>query len=88
MKLHGSKNKFRLFLIFNYFFIFLVCLYKIFISPLIRGNCRFYPTCSDYAIQALKVHSFWKATLLIILRILKCNPFGGKGYDPVPFKKK
>lgn len=53
-----------------------------------RGNCRFYPTCSDYAIEALKVHSFWKATLLIILRILKCNPFGGKGYDPVPFKKK
>ncbi len=53
-----------------------------------RGNCRFYPTCSDYAIQALKVHSFLKATLLIILRILKCNPFGGKGYDPVPFKKK
>lgn len=49
-----------------------------------RGTCRFYPSCSNYAEQALGELPFRRACFLIILRILKCNPFTKPGYDPVP----
>lgn len=49
-----------------------------------HGSCRFYPTCSNYAIEALKKYGFLKGWLLTVKRILRCNPLGGKGYDPVP----
>lgn len=58
--------------------------YQRFISPLLGHNCRFVPTCSQYAIQALKVHGALKGTLLSVWRILRCNPFGKFGFDPVP----
>ena len=48
-----------------------------------HGLCRFYPTCSNYAIQAIEVYGPFKVTFLTIKRILRCNPLGGKGYDPV-----
>ena len=48
-----------------------------------HGLCRFYPTCSNYAIQAIEVYRPFKGTFLTIKRILRCNPLGGKGYDPV-----
>lgn len=48
-----------------------------------HGLCRFYPTCSNYAIQAIEVYGPFKGTFLTIKRILRCNPLGGKGYDPV-----
>lgn len=48
-----------------------------------HGLCRFYPTCSNYAIQAIEVYGTFKGTFLTIKRILRCNPLGGKGYDPV-----
>ena len=53
--------------------------------PLTAHNrCRFYPTCSNYAIEAIEKYGFFKGWGLAIKRILKCNPFGKKGYDPVP----
>jgi putative membrane protein insertion efficiency factor len=64
--------------------IFIVRLYQIFISPLIGRNCRFMPTCSHYAIQAIERHGAIKGTKLAVIRILKCHPFYAGGYDPVP----
>lgn len=61
----------------------LIQVYKIFISPLLGNNCRFYPTCSSYAIEAFQKKGFIKGTLLTIWRILRCNPFSKGGYDPV-----
>ena len=58
--------------------------YQRFISPLLGHNCRFVPTCSQYAIQALQLHGALKGTLLSVWRILRCNPFGKFGFDPVP----
>ena len=52
-----------------------------------HNMCRHYPTCSNYAIEAIEVHGSLKGSYLSIIRILKCNPFGSKGYDPVPLKK-
>lgn len=58
--------------------------YRAFISPMIGPSCRFTPTCSKYAIEALKKHGPLKGLYLTIRRILKCHPWGGSGYDPVP----
>ena len=55
-------------------------------SPLLGHNCRFTPTCSQYMIQAIQVHGPAKGLLLGRRRILRCNPFGKYGYDPVPEK--
>lgn len=52
-----------------------------------HSSCRFYPTCSNYAIEALEEYGFLKGWFLTIKRILRCNPFGKTGYDPVPRKK-
>ena len=64
-----------------------VYIYKYAISPLTPASCRHYPTCSEYAVQAVKIHGpikgFWMATK----RISKCHPWGTHGYDPVPPKK-
>ncbi|MBO7198816.1 MAG: membrane protein insertion efficiency factor YidD [Alistipes sp.] len=64
--------------------VMLVRLYQVCISPLKPPCCRFTPTCSAYAIQALRKHGPIKGSLLAIWRILRCNPWGGSGYDPVP----
>ncbi|HOP28070.1 MAG TPA: membrane protein insertion efficiency factor YidD [Spirochaetota bacterium] len=58
--------------------------YKLFISPLLPDACRYYPTCSTYAEQAIRRFGIFKGGLLAARRILSCNPFGGSGYDPVP----
>ena len=67
---------------------FLLCLpivfYQTCISPFTPATCRFTPTCSEYAKQALKKHGPIKGLWLAIWRILRCNPWGGSGYDPVP----
>lgn len=60
--------------------------YQKIISPLLGHNCRFIPTCSQYMIQAIQVHGPAKGLLLGLWRILRCNPFGKYGYDPVPEK--
>lgn len=58
--------------------------YQLAISPLLGPSCRFTPTCSEYARQALMKHGPVKGLYLAIWRILRCNPWGGSGYDPVP----
>ena len=60
--------------------------YKKYISPSLGNNCRFLPTCSEYAMEAVERHGILKGGLLSIWRILRCNPFGRRGYDPVPEK--
>ena len=62
----------------------LVKIYQKFISPMLGQNCRFHPTCSQYAIEALDVHGTVKGTCMAVRRILKCNPWGGSGIDYVP----
>ena len=59
--------------------------YRKYISPLKgRTTCIFYPTCSEYTIQAYEKYGFFKGTLLTVWRVLRCNPFNKGGYDPVP----
>jgi len=58
-------------------------LYQRFISPLFPNSCRFYPTCSNYAILAIDKYGIVKGSFLAIKRILKCNPFHPGGYDPL-----
>ncbi len=57
------------------------------ISPLFPPQCRYYPTCSQYALEALEVHGLFKGTLLAIRRLMRCNIFFPGGVDPVPPKK-
>ncbi len=61
-----------------------ILFYQRFISPLTPSSCRFTPTCSQYAIEALRKHGPIKGFALAVWRILRCNPWGGSGYDPVP----
>ena len=58
--------------------------YQIGISPLFPPTCRFTPTCSTYALQALRKYGPFKGTYLAVRRILRCHPWGKSGYDPVP----
>ena len=58
--------------------------YQKYLSPLKPPTCRFTPTCSQYAIEAIRKHGPIKGLGLAIWRILRCNPWGGSGYDPVP----
>ena len=62
----------------------LVKLYRLLISPWLGGNCRFEPTCSSYAIEALERHGALRGAWLAARRIGRCHPWGGSGYDPVP----
>lgn len=65
-------------------FIILVRFYQLCISPLTPAACRYTPTCSQYAIEALRKHGVIKGGWLAVKRILRCHPWGGSGYDPVP----
>lgn len=58
--------------------------YRYLISPILGVNCRFAPSCSEYAIEALAAHGAWRGGWLAARRILRCHPWGGHGYDPVP----
>jgi putative membrane protein insertion efficiency factor len=65
-------------------FIALIKLYQWVISPLIGPKCRFTPSCSQYAADALKKYGIFKGSWLSLKRISRCHPWGGHGYDPVP----
>lgn len=67
--------------------IFLVRGYQKLISPFMPDCCRYKPSCSEYMVEALKKHGALKGLLLGTKRILRCHPFGGSGYDPVPEKE-
>ena len=60
--------------------------YKKYLSPALGNNGRFLPTCSESAMQAIEVHGVLKGGLLSLWRVLRCNPLGRYGYDPVPEK--
>jgi len=62
----------------------LIHLYQRLLSPLLPPACKFHPTCSNYAVEALRTHGFARGGALATWRILRCNPFSRGGYDPVP----
>jgi len=62
----------------------LVRAYQAMVRPLLGPACRYTPTCSQYAIEALRVHGVWRGLGLAVWRVLRCHPWGGSGYDPVP----
>ena len=66
------------------FFIWLISIYQRLISPLVGPCCRFHPTCSEYAKEALESHGLVMGIWLTIKRLSKCHPLGGSGFDPVP----
>jgi putative membrane protein insertion efficiency factor len=67
-------------------FLFLIRCYQMALSPILGGGCRYYPSCSQYGAEAFQKHNFLKAFYLTTKRILRCHPFGGEGFDPVPEK--
>ena len=73
---------------FAYIAIIPVRLYQRFISPLFAPRCRYYPTCSSYALGALHTHGLVKGTILAVWRILRCNPWSLGGVDEVPARGK
>jgi hypothetical protein len=68
----------------KYLLILLIKIYRIFISPLFGRKCRFYPSCSAYALQSINKHGTIKGGYLSVKRILRCHPWNYGGYDPVP----
>lgn len=74
----------------KYLLIGLVRVYQWTLSPLLRalnngvGGCRFLPTCSEYALEALRYHGAWRGGWLALNRLARCHPWGGHGFDPVP----
>ena len=73
---------------FTLLMIKIIKVYKFLISPLFGNSCRFLPTCSEYSIDALKTHGFFKGLILSLKRILSCNPWGSSGFDPVKKESK
>lgn len=70
---------------------FVICLiraYQLLISPLFGPSCRYYPSCSQYALEAIKIRGVFKGSYLAVHRVLRCHPGCEGGYDPVPEKKK
>lgn len=61
----------------------LIYFYRYAISPWLRPRCRYLPTCSEYALDALKIHGPYKGSLLALKRLSRCHPWGGDGFDPV-----
>ncbi|MEW5924798.1 MAG: membrane protein insertion efficiency factor YidD [Candidatus Zixiibacteriota bacterium] len=72
--------------IFSYPLLILITLYRYTLSPLIGNQCRYYPTCSHYAEDAIKEYGAWSGSIMAIRRIFRCHPWHDGGYDPVPLK--
>jgi len=70
--------------IFSFLFRVIITIYQKVISPLFPPGCRYTPTCSEYALQAIKKHGSWKGGRLTIKRIFNCHPWGENGHDPIP----
>lgn len=85
MELNGSKQTKTV--IFNYIPIFFITIYRFLFARFFFGNCRFIPSCSEYAIEAFRKFGFFKAFKKSFSRILRCHPFGSYGYDPICHEK-
>ena len=70
--------------IFENALLLLIRAYQVTLSPFLGGHCRYEPTCSVYAIQAVQEHGPWRGSVLALKRLLRCHPFVKGGYDPVP----
>lgn len=70
--------------VFSFLLLLPIYFYRACISPLTPPSCRFTPTCSAYAVEAIKKYGPFKGLYLAVRRILRCHPWGGSGYDPVP----
>ncbi len=70
----------------KYIFIGIIKFYRKFISPLLPPSCRFYPTCSEYSMEAISKFGAFYGSILAVKRISRCHPFNPGGYDPVPDK--
>jgi putative membrane protein insertion efficiency factor len=68
----------------GFVFLAFIKVYQVVISPLFPSSCRYTPTCSQYAVQAIKKYGAFKGGWMTIRRILRCHPWGGHGHDPVP----
>ena len=62
----------------------LIKFYQACLSPLLPSSCRFYPSCSDYAYEAVERWGVWRGIRLAFGRLMRCRPYGGHGFDPVP----
>ena len=62
--------------------------YQVLVSPLFAGACRYSPSCSDYMAEAMREHGFTRGAALGVMRLLRCHPFGGHGFDPVPPRRR
>jgi putative membrane protein insertion efficiency factor len=58
--------------------------YQLLLAPVLPPSCRYYPSCSHYAVEAIARHGPWRGAWLGVRRLLRCHPWGGSGYDPVP----
>ena len=70
--------------IFSLIFLSIIYMYQNLISPLIPARCRYTPTCSQYSKESIKKYGPFKGIVLTFKRIIKCHPWGGSGYDPIP----
>jgi hypothetical protein len=65
----------------------LIRTYQLFISPMLGPSCRYLPSCSEYAAEAIEHHGPLAGTWLAVKRLARCHPWGGSGYDPVPTRR-
>lgn len=70
--------------VFRQIYVLPIKFYKACISPMLPASCRFTPSCSTYALQAIMKHGIFRGSWLAVKRIMRCHPWGGSGYDPVP----
>ena len=65
----------------------LIRAYQLLVAPILPPSCRYYPSCSHYAAEAISAHGPWRGVRLAVWRLLRCQPWGGSGYDPVPLSR-
>ena len=70
--------------VFSFLLLIVIYIYQNFISPFLPARCRYTPTCSEYSKESIKKHGPYKGFILTFKRIIKCHPWGGSGYDPIP----